>query len=78
MLAAAGVPTTFRDNRFLTACDLADRNFYADAPYALWVADITYVPTWADFLYLAVGLDAFSRRVAGWAIGHEVTSVKLV
>jgi hypothetical protein len=34
----------------------------------LWVADITYIPTWAGFLYLAVALDAFSRRIVGWAM----------
>lgn len=45
-----------------------DRNSFADAPNALWVADIIYVPTWAGFLYLAVVLDAFSRRAIGWAI----------
>ena len=37
-----------------------------------WVADITYVPTWAGFLYLAVVLDAFSRRIVGWAMGHDL------
>jgi putative transposase len=44
----------------------------ADAPDTLWVADITYVPTWAGFLYLAVVLDAFSRRIVGWAMGHDL------
>ena len=34
----------------------------------MWVADITYIPTWAGFLYLAVVLDAFSRRIVGWAM----------
>jgi putative transposase len=47
--------------------DLVDRNFTADAPNKLWVSDITYVPTWAGFLYLAVVLDVFSRRVVGWS-----------
>ncbi len=61
--------TTFRDQRVRPACDLVDRNFYADEPDRLWVADITYVPTWAGFLYLAVVLDAFSRRIVGWAMG---------
>ena len=42
-----------------------DRNFYADAPNVLWVADITFIPTRAGFLYLAVVLDAFGRRVIG-------------
>lgn len=63
------VVTTDRDPRVRPAADLVDRNFYADAPNVLWVADITFVPTWAGFLYLAVVLDAFSRRVIGWAMG---------
>ena len=50
------------------APDLVDRNFAADRPNQLWVADITYVPTAAGFLYLAVVLDAFSRRIVGWAM----------
>jgi putative transposase len=66
------VRTTFRDERVRPACDLVDRNFYADQPSQLWVADITYVPTWAGFLYLAVVLDAFSRRIVGWAMGHDL------
>lgn len=64
------VVTTQRDPRVRPASDLVDRNFYADAPNVLWVADITYVPTWAGFLYLAVVLDAFSRRIIGWAMGN--------
>ena len=39
-----------------------------DRPDRLWVADITYVPTWSGFLYLAVVVDAFSRRVVGWSM----------
>ena len=45
-----------------------ERNFVAPAPNRLWVADITYIPTWAGFLYLAVVLDAFSRKIVGWAM----------
>ena len=67
-----GPRTTFRDQRVRPACDLVDRNFHADEPDRLWVADITYVPTWAGFLYLAVVLDAFSRRIVGWAMGHNL------
>lgn len=66
------VTTTVRDERVRPAKDLVDRNFYAAAPNLLWVADITYVPTWAGFLYLAVVLDAFSRRIVGWAMGHDL------
>ena len=54
------------------ASDLVDRNFRAAAPDRLWVADITYVPTWAGFLYLAVVLDAFSRRIVGWSMGLDL------
>ncbi len=50
----------------------------ATAPNQLWVADITYVPTWAGFLFLAVVLDAFSRRIVGWAMApHLRTSLVL-
>jgi len=51
------------------APDLVQRNFAAAAPDLLWVADITYIPTWAGFLYLAVVLDACSRRIVGWSMG---------
>jgi putative transposase len=64
--------TTIRDERVRPASDLVDRNFYAERPNQLWVADITYLPTWAGFLYLAVVLDAFSRRIVGWAMGTDL------
>jgi putative transposase len=67
-----GPRTTIRDERVRPAGDLVDRNFYAHEPNVLWVADITYVPTWTGFLYLAVVLDAFSRRIVGWAMGHNL------
>ena len=60
-----GTRTTTRDARARAAPDLVERDFTADAPDRLWVADITYIPTWAGFLFLAVVLDAFSRRVVG-------------
>lgn len=63
-----GVRTTRRGPEETAATDLVKRDFTARAPDELWVADITYVPTWAGFLYLAVVLDAFSRRVVGWAM----------
>jgi putative transposase len=59
--------TTVRDGA-RQAPDLVDRSFTADAPNVLWVADITYIPTWAGFLYLAVVLDVFSRRIVGWSM----------
>jgi putative transposase len=60
--------TTVRDEKARPAPDLVDRQFTAAGPNQLWVADITYVPTWAGFLFLAVVLDAWSRRVIGWAM----------
>lgn len=56
------------------APDLVRREFAAPAPDRLWVADITYVPTWAGFLYLAVVLDVHSRRVVGWAMAEHLRS----
>jgi len=53
-----------------TAPDLVDRDFEPDASNELWVATITYVATSEGYLYLAVVLDAFSRRVIGWAMGE--------
>ncbi len=50
------------------APDLVQRQFAATGPDRLWVADITYIRTWSGFLYLAVVLDAWSRRVVGWAM----------
>jgi len=60
--------TTIRDRDAQSAPDLVQRDFTAPAPNRLWVADITYIPTWTGFLYLAVVVDAFSRRVVGWAM----------
>ena len=62
------VTTTVRDPNAGPAPDLVERNFDVSGPNRLWVADITYIPTWAGFLYLAVVLDAFSRRIVGWAM----------
>lgn len=67
-----GVRTTRRGPAEHTASDLVQRQFTASAPNQLWVADITYVPTWAGFLYLAVVLDAWSRRVVGWAMASHL------
>jgi putative transposase len=60
--------TTRRAERARPAPDLVQRHFHADAPNRLWVADATYIPTLAGFLYLAVVLDVFSRRIVGWAM----------
>ena len=64
--------TTRRDRDGRVAADLVARDFAAQGPDQLWVADITYVPTWAGFLYLAVVLDAWSRRIVGWAMASHL------
>ena len=48
--------------------DLVERRFYAERPNRLWVADASYIPTWSGFLYLAIVLDVFSRKIVGWAM----------
>ena len=63
--------TTRRDADSRPAPDLVEREFTADGPNKLWVADITYIPTWAGFLFLAVVLDVWSRRVVGWAMANH-------
>jgi putative transposase len=67
-----GTITTIRDRDARPAPDLVDRKFRADQPDQLWVADITYIPTWSGFLYLAVVLDVYSRRVVGWAMANHL------
>ncbi|MBE1584363.1 IS3 family transposase [Nonomuraea angiospora] len=67
-----GCRTTIADGRAAAASDLVKRQFIAAEPNRVWTADITYVPTWQGFVYLAVVLDAFSRRIAGWAMAEHM------
>ena len=64
--------TTVRAERVRPAPDLVDRDFTAEAADQLWVADITYVPTYAGFVFLAVVLDAWSRKIVGWAMANHL------
>jgi putative transposase len=73
-----GVRTTIRSAQGRPAPDLVQRRFVATAPNQLWVADITYVPTWAGTLYLAVVLDVWSRRVIGWAMESHLRTELVV
>jgi putative transposase len=82
LMAAAGIIGVSR-RKFVTttikgagrpAPDLVDRNFTAEKPDQLWVADITYVPTSVGFLYLAVVLDACSRRIVGWSMATTLAT----
>ena len=70
----AWVTTTRRDPRQRPAPDLVNCEFTADGPNQLWVADMTYIPTWAGFIYLAVVVDVWSRRIVGWSFGETMTS----
>jgi putative transposase len=66
------VTTTVHDDAAATTVDLVDRQFKAHGPNQLWVADITYIPTWSGFLYLAIVLDVWSRKVVGWAMATHL------
>ena len=66
------VTTTRRDDRERPAPDLVERDFTASAANELWVADATYIPTWEGFLYLAVVVDVYSRRVVGWSMANHL------
>jgi len=70
--------TTKRDAGAEPAPDLVNRDFSADGPDRLWVADITQVPTWTGWLYLAVVLDAWSRRIVGWAMAPQMPAELVV
>jgi putative transposase len=66
--------TTVRDPGATPAPDLVDRDFRTSGPDRLWVADITALPTQQGFLYLAMVLDAWSRRVVGWSMSPSATA----
>ena len=68
------VVTTTRGKGQRPAPDLVKRQFVATDINQLWVADMTYVPTWTGFLYLSMVIDVYSRKVVGWAFGERMTS----
>jgi putative transposase len=68
------VRTTQRDAAHAKAPDLVKRAFTATGINQLWVADMTYIPTWAGVLYLAVVIDVYSRKVVGWSFGQRMTA----
>jgi putative transposase len=67
------VRTTRTDTAVARAADLVGRQFTPAGPDRLWVADFTYVPTWSGMVYVAVVIDAYSRRILGW---RAATSMK--
>jgi putative transposase len=72
------VVTTVRDHAVAGAPDLVRRDFHPSGPDRLWVADITALPTDAGFLYLAMVLDAWSRRVVGWSMDPSADATLVV
>ena len=64
--------TTDSDHSHPVAANLLDRQFDVDEPDRVWTADITYIWTRAGWLYLAVVLDLFSRRVVGWSMSNRI------
>lgn len=64
--------TTRRDEKAARPPDLVERDFSAEAPDRLWVADLTYVRTWAGFCYVAFVEDVFSRMIVGWSIATHL------
>ncbi len=66
--------TTDSDHNDPVAPNLLDREFHVDVPDRVWVADLTYIWTREGWLYLAVILDLFSRRVVGWSMSKRITS----
>ncbi len=66
--------TTVADESARRPSDLVDRNFRAERPNQLWVADLTYVATWAGFAYVAFVIDVFSRAIVGWRVSNSLRS----
>jgi len=66
--------TTTADEAALRPPDLVERDFRASRPNQLWVADLTYVATWAGFVYVAFVVDVFSRAIVGWRVSSSLRS----
>lgn len=66
--------TTSADKQAQHPADLVERDFRADAPNRLWVADLTYVATWTGFVYVAFVIDVFSRCIVGWRVSRSLRS----
>jgi putative transposase len=68
------VRTTIADPAAARASDLVERQFFATRPNQLWVADFTYVTTWAGMVYVAFIFDVFARRIVGWRVSTRMTT----
>ena len=68
------VYTTIADDSAARPADLVNRDFTADRPNQLWVADFTYVSTWTGFVYVAFIIDVYSRMIVGWRLSRSMTT----
>jgi len=64
--------TTIPDEKAQRPADLVERQFTAERPNQLWVADFTYVSTWQGFVYVAFVVDVFARRIVGWRVSSSM------
>jgi transposase InsO family protein len=64
--------TTIADGNAALPGDLVKRDFRAERPNQLWVADFTYVATWSGFVYAAFVIDVFARRIIGWRVARSM------
>ena len=72
------VRTTRPDERAERPADLVERRFVADRPNALWVTDLTYVPTWAGMVYVCFITDVFSRAIVGWRVATNMRTTMVL
>jgi len=72
VIRGKGVRTTIPDKKADRPLDLVNRNFTANRPNELWVADFTYVATWKGFVYVAFVTDVFSRMIVGWRVSTSM------
>jgi putative transposase len=71
-----GVRTTTPDPAAVCPLDRVNRQFKADRPNRLWVADFTYVATWSGFVYAAFVVDVFARRIVGWRVSRSARRLR--
>jgi len=71
VIRGKSVKTTVSDKAAPCPQDKVNRQFQAERPNALWVADFTYVSTWGGFVYVAFVIDAFARRIVGWRVSRS-------
>ena len=76
--AVAGEPDRERRHRWVDPLDLVNRDFTADAPGEKMVGDITYIPTWEGWLYLATVIDCHTKKVVGYAMDDNYKTPLIV